>query len=373
MRAPARWWAAGLCASLAVHLVAVALTLEPVPAVQVAGGGEVRAPVLGHAPFNTIQAGSVSGQVQAAATAAQRAEPVRATQIGQAQPAKVSTAINARLAGAESVRPTLALVAGRPAYSADQAPAPPVERTDPAPALSAVDQAQAAQVPAPMAAGTEAPTRRARPAEPARVGPEPVQADTAQDVLAHAQASPAVEMARVAPLAPASPIEARDEPHSNIPAPRRRPADIPLKKAPAHQAAEPKQQQPKPNRDSRGVADGANGQAGQTAQKGGSQRRGAGQQAGNADVTNYPAQVQRRLSRAVRAPRSGRRAAGDVVVTFTVASSGAVSAVRIARSSGSPAHDEAALSSVKRAAPFPEIPAAAGRSSWTFSLPIRFR
>jgi periplasmic protein TonB len=61
-----------------------------------------------------------------------------------------------------------------------------------------------------------------------------------------------------------------------------------------------------------------------------------------------------------------------VHVSFSVGANGGVSAIRIARSSGYAVLDEAALATVQRAAPFPAIPAGAGRSSWTFSVPLAF-
>ncbi|MBX9450583.1 MAG: TonB family protein [Mesorhizobium sp.] len=98
----------------------------------------------------------------------------------------------------------------------------------------------------------------------------------------------------------------------------------------------------------------------------GNQRRSA---EGNAAVSNYPGQVRRKLGRAVR--YRGRER-GEVLVSFTVSRSGSVSGVRIARSSGSPNLDKAALDTVRRAAPFPPIPDAAGRASWPFDLPLSF-
>jgi protein TonB len=53
-----------------------------------------------------------------------------------------------------------------------------------------------------------------------------------------------------------------------------------------------------------------------------------------------------------------------------VAANGSVSGVRIVGSSGNPILDDAAIKTVNRAAPFPEIPADAGKSSWTFTLPL---
>lgn len=97
--------------------------------------------------------------------------------------------------------------------------------------------------------------------------------------------------------------------------------------------------------------------------------------AGNTAVSNYPGKVASKLRRALRYPRAAQkdRLKGQAVVSFTVAANGSVGSVRIARSSGSPILDKAALEAVRRAAPFSPIPAAAGRSSWRFSVPLAFK
>lgn len=117
----------------------------------------------------------------------------------------------------------------------------------------------------------------------------------------------------------------------------------------------------------RGTADGE--VTGTKADKAGTGRNSA---AGNAAVSNYPGKVRARLSRALRAiPRSARASAdSDVHVAFTVTANGSLGGVRIARSSGSPSLDNAALAAVRRAAPFPPIPPAAGRATWPFSIPL---
>ncbi|WP_163271920.1 energy transducer TonB [Chelativorans alearense] len=95
---------------------------------------------------------------------------------------------------------------------------------------------------------------------------------------------------------------------------------------------------------------------------------------GNAAVSNYPGKIVSRLRRALRYPRAAQRERlrGEVGVAFTVAGNGAVSGIRVVRSSGSPILDQAAIESVQRAAPFPAIPDGAGRSSWPFTVPLAF-
>lgn len=116
----------------------------------------------------------------------------------------------------------------------------------------------------------------------------------------------------------------------------------------------------------------------ETAQPSRRAEAGAGRQQtrpGNAAVSNYPGKVVTKLKRALRYPPAARRdrLRGEVLIRFTVLASGSIDGVRVARSSGSPVLDKAALDTVRRAAPFPDIPPAAGRSSWAFSVPLSFR
>lgn len=96
--------------------------------------------------------------------------------------------------------------------------------------------------------------------------------------------------------------------------------------------------------------------------------------AGNAAVSNYPGKVASKLRRALRYPAAAKRQRlrGQVRVSFVVSASGAVGSVRVVSSSGSSILDGAALDAVRRAAPFPAIPQAAGRSSWPFTVPLAF-
>lgn len=96
---------------------------------------------------------------------------------------------------------------------------------------------------------------------------------------------------------------------------------------------------------------------------------GSGQQqaAGNAAVSNYPAEVQRRIARQ-RLPRVNAR--GVARVSFTISGAGGLAALGIAQSSGSAELDREALTVIRRAAPFPAPPAGAQRS---FTIAIRAR
>lgn len=121
----------------------------------------------------------------------------------------------------------------------------------------------------------------------------------------------------------------------------------------------------------KGTADGAENAAASAAA--GDQGR-MSQQSGNAAVSNYPGKVRSKLNRAFRYPSEAKRQRlrGVAQVRFTVTSGGGVAGVSLAKSAGSPILDQAALDAVRRAAPFPAIPAGAGRDSWVFTIPLAF-
>jgi len=96
---------------------------------------------------------------------------------------------------------------------------------------------------------------------------------------------------------------------------------------------------------------------------------------GNASVTNYPGKIVRKLRRALRYPKKAerKRIKGQVLVSFVVSKAGSASGIRVLRSSGSSILDQAALDTVRRAAPFPKIPSEAGRAKWPFRVPLAFK
>lgn len=79
---------------------------------------------------------------------------------------------------------------------------------------------------------------------------------------------------------------------------------------------------------------------------------------GNAAASNYADLVMRRIQRAKR--RADVR--GEAIVRFSINASGGLTAVSLARSSGSGKLDSIALAQVRRAAPFPSPPVGARRS-----------
>jgi len=87
-------------------------------------------------------------------------------------------------------------------------------------------------------------------------------------------------------------------------------------------------------------------------------------------VRRYAGIVRARIAR--NRP-SGRGRRGTAVVRFAISRSGGLRYVRLSRSSGNGTLDRAAVSSVRRAAPFPRPPRGMSAGQRTFSIPFRFR
>jgi TonB family protein len=106
-------------------------------------------------------------------------------------------------------------------------------------------------------------------------------------------------------------------------------------------------------------------------------RAGAGGRAesgGTADVSSYQSQVLAHLQRyrIYPAEAKNRGITGTAMVRFALASNGSVISASLSHGSGTAVLDEAALSMVRRASPFPPFPAGLGRSQMDFAAPIRF-
>jgi protein TonB len=144
-------------------------------------------------------------------------------------------------------------------------------------------------------------------------------------------------------------VEVR-EAQADTPRPRQRP-DPQTEPAPRAAAAQPAGNSERNAR--RGTAEG--GPQGTAAQ---APAAATGAAPGNAQATNYPGEVLRRIQRVRQARVSAR---GSAVVAFSIGGDGGLSSVRIARASGSSALDAAALDHIRRAAPFPPPPAGAQR------------
>lgn len=174
---------------------------------------------------------------------------------------------------------------------------------------------------------------------------------------------------------PAEPIEAIEETVEEVvpvPQPRivRRPVEAKAEpvKTPAKKPVEP---QKKPPSKQASLGNGGNAEADSAASKTSGGGQGKQNNGGSAAVSRYPGLVQSKVARAAKRPRGS--GGGEAHVSFIVNASGKVTRVALARSSGDASVDEAALTAVNRAAPFPPIPADAGRSTWQFTVPIYFK
>lgn len=95
---------------------------------------------------------------------------------------------------------------------------------------------------------------------------------------------------------------------------------------------------------------------------------------GKANISNYLGKVISRLHRQKRYPKDARRKKiqGTAVVAFVINANGSIGNLRIRRSAGHAMLDQAVLSMVRRAAPFPPIPAKSGKKRMPISVPVKF-
>jgi protein TonB len=93
---------------------------------------------------------------------------------------------------------------------------------------------------------------------------------------------------------------------------------------------------------------------------------------GAAANSNYQGKVRAKIVRATQMPSKARRLgiSGRAHVRFTITTSGAARNIVLASSTGNPMLDDAALSAVRKASPFPRMPD--GMSQLDLSVPIVF-
>lgn len=342
-------WTAALAASIALHSgAAIWLGTRDEP-VAIAGGAKAEIAVLGNAFQDTVAAGAQTEAVEPLETEDERLQPVEADTASEAaakaakSPSKQVSEPLRDVATAEPARPSHSEGAA-PDASASSAEADPVEPNTDGIAIAAL-QPRKAETPEP----TAQPPHDSEPVEPVEVMDIPATPDVAPRPTARPE-----QIARVnGPKQTQKARETRKKQEKATAKPRQRSGS-------AGQSAQ--------NRRS-GSADGT-----KQAKKTASGNTGRSRESGNASVSNYPGKVYAKLRRSLRYPSEARRKRirGEVHVRFTVSRSGGVGSIRVARSSGSALLDGAALETVRRAAPFPEIPAAAGRSSWSFTVPLSF-
>ena len=253
------------------------------------------------------------------------------------------------------------------------------------PAETPVAEAPTAAEPLRPTTAEQTPPEQAEPVTP----PEQAQPVTPPDVAAVTPAAPAASAALVpAPLAvppsesaqvapPPETLQAQD-PDSDAPVLSRRPMRKNPETAAKIAEARAKQEQAERERRQAEQQAAARGNAQRNATKGSSsgqstsakststgKRQAAASAQGNAAASNYPGQVMRRISRAGK-PRV--RTTGTATISFAIASNGGLASVSVARGSGSAALDRAAVSVIRKAAPFPRPPAGARRQ---YSIKIK--
>jgi protein TonB len=423
---------AAIVASVLLHLsIALAFVQLPGDEVQIAGGEVPQVALLGNAPEDASAAGDSLDQPDPEITSVTiltmlDAQPVTTAEVTLSpveleQPLEVEAAI-------EQVSPdeveTVAPVENVAAVPVTAEPAPVAKVAEVAPVVpSMAETADATEpvepLPAPASLAPEVLTaERVEPSDMVDVAPVPSESlaepvDTVREVQ---QAPPERPVPTIEPVTPTvqpveekavvqrsenaavvAPVEdpkppVKDPPLTRKPTPpkpKSKPAlekPVPPKAKPTETTRGPRtderKQKPagkpvaKSGSKGRAEADAKRGQA-DGALNGRSTATGKGaknQAAGNAAVTNYPGKIVSKLRRALRYPAQAKsqNLRGEVQVSFTVSSGGAVGGVRVVRSSGSPILDRAAIETVRRAAPFPPIPEGAGRSSWPFTVPLAF-
>lgn len=394
MRMRALAWVVAVLASLAVHLAFASIFVTGEESPMIAGGGESSVAVLGSAFEDMAIAGAPSPTVSPDAepdTLAADEPDIAEPDIAKpdlAEPQRVSPSSEAQevVAAApvqQASQPALPQISPQEAVEAVRA-----ERPDEAlPVVVAALEPAESPSREEVVASAPASTLEAEPAETREPGPdaEPVQPQAARESIAPRE--PPIET--VQPIEkPAETVEPLEEPAVKQvalplpPAPREKRKVVKPAKEPARKTKqEPVRRKAKrppassggagnADRDARRGSDAAqasNGSAGESATR----NSGA---PGNAAVSNYPGLVASKLRRSLRYPAQARRRhlRGEVHVSFIVSRKGAARSIRIARSSGSEILDSAALETVRRAAPFPAIPDAAGKSSWPFTVPLAF-
>lgn len=236
-------------------------------------------------------------------------------------------------------------------------PPPPPSAADPPPEPAPAAETHPTLAPAPGLAPILAPILPAAPpgidAAPPRIAPpRPPAAMVPPARIAAPPKRPGAEAARPMPPAPTR-VTAR---HDDTPAQADRMTPAP--QPPSPQAAPPRAASAAATaRSGRGGRDAA-----QSAQGTRSDRLRA----------QWGAQIQALVHRRLIYPR-GASGSATARVALTIERSGRLSGLKLLRSSGTPAFDDAALNAVRRAGQFPAAPAELTRAGYGFTLSLTFR
>lgn len=306
------YMAAGLVLSLAAHATASAYMVpdEEAPEIAASAGGAVA--VVGS--LQDLIEGADETVIEPVETQMETVQPVAALQPVETVTAAVVSPV-AELASVAPVDPLQPIV---PLLAPQQTPVEP-------PPVEAVAQ----------------PVLQAKPQEPEKpVEPEPAPVVTA--------------MPEVKPVKPEP-----QKPEPQKPEPKKQPAKK-VAKVEKKAGAEINSQRGGEVVTSTTVQSNANGTA-----------DGSGDEQGEGARTNYKGKVIAKLRRAKQAPRDG--GAGTATVEFTVQRDGTVSGIRLVRSAGNAALDEAAVAMVRRASPMPAFPDDIRQASLSFRVPVEFK
>jgi len=295
-----------------------------------------------------------------------------AVEVAEAEPAKAVEAVAAPVEVAEITPVESEEIASAEVLTAAADPIAPVEAV-----MSQMVDAAATVVADSVAPSQSDPLEAVRMATIGQLTPEPPTQQTPPALVKPVEVVKPLETASLSPLieeelqvAPVpkprivrKPVEAEVEPAKQ---PQEQPAETPKK---AEKPTEEKPEKQAPSKQA-SLGNGGAAEADSAAKKSGG---GAGKKndGGGAAASKYPGLVQTKVVRAARAPKT-RDTRGEATVRFVVGAEGNLLKVALLRSSGNAAIDEASLAAVKRAAPFPPIPEAAGRSSWQFDVPLGF-
>ncbi len=352
-------WGFGLAAvGMALLAAPAAWYASPVDQAEIAGSEQAGLMVTGNADSDQMSAGDVTQITLVPMVDAKPIETVEAEPVQPDSAVQAVEHVTAEAPTAETVEPVTDAPPERTPTETAQPEQPPTEtpapeiltaRADPADTGDAVVQ------PSPRAEPVEPveETQQAQPQPAETVEPDAVA--TPQVVAVLPEPRPSLQKSPEKKAEPArQPKDTAKPPEKNQEKPRKKKANAGA--GGANQADS-----------KRGVANGSAEGKAAIASSGGSLPG-----VGNAAVSNYPGKVAaklRRVSRTIsRAAQASARS--NAQVSFVVGAGGDVRSVRLVKSSGSPGLDDEALSIIRRAAPFPPIPAGAGRSNWAFTLPI---
>ncbi|MCD2172092.1 cell envelope integrity protein TolA [Rhizobium sp. C4] len=355
-----------LLASVALHLCcAVFLMSMPAPeTVEIAGGGAVSVMLVGEQAFDSLAAGTADGEamtqpVEQAKVVETADQPVEATATEQSvEPVEAEKAMS------EPVTETAQATASVPTEPTDATP-PPEQMAQ------AVPETQGDVPPV-----ETAPTAENFALDPTAVSENGELQPAPEVAVLEPQAQQPVSEPPSEPLKAAEPKAQPEKKRVEKKAPSPKKVEKPNadeKKAAARKQADTEREAkaaPAKNRKGEAGEGTANAQRGASATADSAARS----DPGNAAMSNYPGKVAAKLRRALKYPKSAvSSSSGEAQVAFTVLADGSATGIRVVSSSGSPVLDQAAVEAVRRASPFPPIPAEAGRRQWPFAVPVLFR